>query len=202
MILQGRRPRIFRVEPLLSVDDDSINNLSGSGNGGGGSGGGGGGGVSLTVTPNGSGRTNLDVLFDAAVALTLSAPSPSEGTVSAGSGRKGAKAISHGSGGGGGGGEAQDGKDPKTDLGVLLRIIEEGVATPEGIGPLEWDWLSYEEAGDRARKLFRQAAHAQVRIIDEEKSRRAEMNENDRAELQQVLNSRVICENIVNVTRW
>ncbi|CAM9263618.1 unnamed protein product, partial [Pylaiella littoralis] len=165
MILQGRRPRIFRVEPLLSVDDDSINNLSGSGNGGGGSGGGGGGGVSLTVTPNGSGRTNLDVLFDAAVALTLSAPSPSEGTVSAGSSREGAKAISHGSGGGGGGGEAQDGKDPKTDLGVLLRIIEDGVATPEGIGPLEWDWLSYEEAGDRARKLFRQAAHAQRRLL-------------------------------------
>lgn len=160
MILLGRRPRIFGVESFLSVDDDSINNLSESGNACGG------GGALMALTPNGSGRTNLDVLFDAAAAIPLSAPPSSSGTTTAARGRNGAKVSGGGSGGGGGGGgEVENGGDPKADLEVLLRTMEEGVSNPGGIGPLEWDWLSCEEAGDKARKLYRQAAHTQVRTI-------------------------------------
>lgn len=191
MILQGRRPRIFGVEPLLSVDDDSINNLSGSGNGLGG------GGSMAAVTTNGSGRTNLDVLFDAAVARPSSSVPSSSGVVAAGGrGRNGAKASSGSSGGsgdGGGGGGGGEGVT-KADVGALLRTMEEGVSAPGGVGPLEWDWLSCEEAGDRARKLYREAAHAQVRMVHTHRSKVVQGLKQSKiigADIQQVFVSRV-----------
>lgn len=144
MVVQGRRPRIYGIEPQLSADDDSLNNLSASGEGGGGS--------VVAAVPDGSSRTNLDVIFDAAAALSSSASS------SGGGGRNG---VTNKRGGGGGGGQ-EEGRDPQVDVGVLLRTLEEGVSAPGGVGPLEWDWLCGEEARDRARRMYREASHAQV----------------------------------------
>lgn len=157
MVTRGRRPRVFVVEAPLPSDEDSINNLSGSVNGGGG------GGSSVAATADGSGPTNLDLLFDAAAALSpASAPSPAAGKGGGGGGgRNGVKAAS-GKGGGADAGEEQDAKEPRADVGVLLRVMEEGVSAVGGVGPLEWAWLSGEEAAGRARKLYREAAHAQV----------------------------------------
>lgn len=151
MVTRGRRPRVFVVELLLPSDEDSINNLSGSGNGNG---------SSVAATTDGSGPTNLDVIFDAALALSPSTLSSAAGNGGGGGVRNGVKAAS--GKGGGAGGEGQDGGDSKADVGVLLRTMEEGVSAVGGVGPLEWDWLSCEEAGGRARKLYREAAHAQV----------------------------------------
>lgn len=149
MVVQGRRPRIYGIEPQLSADDDSLNNLSGSGEGGGGS--------VVAAIPDGSSRTNLDILFDAAAALSSSVSS-SGGGAAAAAGRNGTT----NKGGGGAGGGQEEGRDPQADVGVLLRTLEEGVSTPGGVGPLEWDWLSGEEARDRERKMYREASHAQV----------------------------------------
>lgn len=156
MVAGGRRPRVFVVEVPSPTDEDSINNLSGSGNS-----------SSVAATTDGSGPTNLDVLFDAAVALsssTLSSTAANAGGGGRGGGRNGAKAASgEGAGSsGGGGGEEHDGKEANTEVGVFLRTLEEGVSAVGGVGPLEWDWLSSEEAAGRARKLYREAAHAQV----------------------------------------
>ncbi|CAM9499651.1 unnamed protein product, partial [Hapterophycus canaliculatus] len=153
MVTQGRRPRVFRVEVPVSIDDDSINNLSGSGVGGG----------SVIATTDGSDRTNLDVLFDAAAVLPSSVPPPS--ALGNGS-RGGAKGNSGGgSGGSGGSGEGQEEGSAKAAVGVLLLTLEEGSSSLGGVGPLEWDWLSREEAGNRAKKIYRQAAHAQRRML-------------------------------------
>ncbi|CAM9459296.1 unnamed protein product, partial [Ectocarpus sp. 12 AP-2014] len=151
MVVQGRRARIFGIEPQLSSDDDSLNNLSGVGEGCGGS--------VVTAIPDGSSRTNLDVLFDAAAALSSSASSSDRGAAAT-AGRNG---VTNKGGGGGGGGQ-EEGGDPQADVGVLLRTLEEGVPAPGGVGPLEWDWLSSEEARDRARKMYREASHAQRRM--------------------------------------
>ncbi|CAM9503120.1 unnamed protein product [Ectocarpus sp. 12 AP-2014] len=151
MVVQGRRPRIYGIEPQLSSDDDSLNNLSGIGEGGSGS--------VVAAIPDGSSRTNLDVLFDAAAALSSSASS-SGGGAAATAGRNG---VTNKGGGGGGGGQ-EEGEDPQANVGVLLRTLEEGVSAPGGVGPLEWDWLSGEEARDRARMMYREASHAQRRM--------------------------------------
>eukprot|EP00903_Cladosiphon_okamuranus_P016214 g14961.t1 len=158
MITRGRRPRVFVVEVPLPSDEDSINNLSGSGNGG----------SSVAATTDGSGPTNLDIIFDAAAALSSSLlpPAASHGGGGGSGGRNGAKATSGNGGGGGAGGEGQDARELKADVGMLLRTMEEGVpAAGGGVGPLEWDWLSCEEAAGRARKLYREAAHAQRRLL-------------------------------------
>lgn len=152
MVTRGRRPRVFVVEVPVPSDEDSINNLSGSGNS-----------SSVAMTTDGSGPTNLDILFDKAVAISssmLSSAAGDSGGGGGGGGRNGAKAAS--GKGGGAGGEVQDEREPKADVGVLLRTIEEGVPSTGGVGPLEWDWLSCEEAAGRAKKLYREAAHAQV----------------------------------------
>ncbi len=150
MVTHGRRPRVYAVEALLSSDDDSINNLSGSANGGGG------GGSSVAAATDDTGFTNLDAIFDAGVALSSSVGNTT--SRGGGGGQSGTKEA----GGGGGGGE---GKDTKADVGVLLRLMEEGLPAPGGVGPLEWDWLSCEEAGERARKFYCEAAHAQVKFL-------------------------------------
>ncbi|CAM9751468.1 unnamed protein product, partial [Scytosiphon promiscuus] len=104
-------------------------------------------------------RTNLDVLFDAAAALSSPAvPPPS---ASGNSGRGGAK----GNSGGGGSGEGQEEGDAKAAVKWLLLALEDGTTSTVVVGPLEWDWLSCEEARDRAKKIYRQASHAQRRML-------------------------------------
>eukprot|EP00752_Nemacystus_decipiens_P009240 g8253.t1 len=160
MLTRGRRPRVFVVEVALPSDEDSINNLSGSAHGGGGS-------SSTAATSDGSGPTNLDVLFDAAAALSSTTLSSAAGSGGGSGARTGAKATSGKSAGAGAGagGKGQDAREPRADVRVLLRMLEEGVPLAGGVGPLEWDWLSCEEAAGRARKLYREAAHAQRRLL-------------------------------------
>ncbi|CAN0329037.1 unnamed protein product, partial [Laminaria digitata] len=53
----------------------------------------------------------------------------------------------------------------KVDIGVILQTLEKGVSGPGGVGPLEWEVLSRDEAADGAKKLYREAAHAQRRML-------------------------------------
>lgn len=170
--LQGRRAHVFELEPPLSVDDDSIfNQLSIAASGGG-----------SVTDPTGNdkpgtaskdlattgerdgvrGRTNFDVLFDAAVVLS-SATKTSHGVGAngiapasrSGTGVAGTAARTEQSHGG-------TVEKEEADIAEFLGVMEEGVSAAEGVGALEWGWLSGDEAGRRSRRLYREAAHAQV----------------------------------------
>lgn len=152
MEIRGRRPRIFGVQTPPSLDDDSFNQLSApSGSGGDGS-------NSICVSVESPAaneeRTNLDILFDGAVIATTM----SGGVSAANDVGRGATATAGGVIGGNGGEE-----EKTTDIGALMRVLEEGlIQGQERAGPLEWGWLSHEEAADRAKTIYREAAHAQV----------------------------------------
>lgn len=153
MRIRGRCARIFEIETPASTDEDSLNQLSAaaSGNRNAIS-------VELTLSVGGPNdrRTNLDVLFDAAVlrpASTITDNTP--GATAAG---RGGAAAGAGSGGGDAGGQGER----KADIGALMQTLENGVSGSGGAGPLEWEFLSREEAADGAKKLYREAVHAQV----------------------------------------
>lgn len=166
MELRGRRPRIFNLERPASTDKDSFNQLSGRSDGGGGDGGGGGGGGQDSINSKASesvkgkdanatssaGATNFDVLFDAAVAESPA----TKGLVAAVS----KKSINGGRGDGHT--RSDDSKRVVADIAVLVRTLEEGVSGAGGVGPLHWGWLSCAEAGERSKRLYREASHAQV----------------------------------------
>lgn len=133
MEIRGRRPRVFGIEPSPSIDQDSFNQPSAASAAGSASA------ATRKMAAAGDSRTNFDVMFIAAVAASSSNAS------------------------GGGGGDGSGGQEERgADIGALMRIMEEGVSGPGGVGALEWSWLSHQEAGDKARKLYRKAAHAQV----------------------------------------
>lgn len=174
--IQGRQAFVFELEPPPSLDEDSFNQLSvasGRGNNtpplnanavsgrlgaipgvtstlsGGGSGGG------------DTGRTNLDVFFDAALIATTAgaatAPARSGGgTETTGAG--GRQQQQQGT-------EDNKADEKEIDIGVFLGIAETGVSGPGGVGPLQWGWISPQEARVRAKRLYREAAHAQVHYV-------------------------------------
>ena len=157
MKIRGRCPRIFEMETPASIDEDSLNQLSATASGNGNA-------ISVEPTSSVGGpkdrRTNLDVLFDAAALGP--APTSTDNTPGAAAGRGRAAGGVGGGGGGNGGGDTGGQEERKADIGMLMQALEKGVSGPGGVGPLEWEFLSREEAAKGAKKLYREAAHAQV----------------------------------------
>ena len=143
MLIRGRRARIFEIEVATSIDEDSLNQLSAAsgrtGNNENSIS------AALTSVDSNDRPTNLDVLFDAAAAVV-------EPTLASSGGDRGIGGVS------GDGGQ----EERKADIGVLMQTLETGVSGPGGVGPLEWEVLSREDAADGAKRLYREAAHAQV----------------------------------------
>lgn len=155
--IQGKRAHIFNLEPPPSVDEDSVFNqlsIAASGSGGGGGACGTGGSDDPVATP-----TNFDVMFDAAAAMTLlsRAASPTGQTGTRVDPEAAAARVNG----------QTDARHEEKEVGIedLLAVMEEGVSGTEGTGSLGWGWLSAEEAGKRSKKLYRKAAHAQVRSV-------------------------------------
>lgn len=145
------------METPASIDEDSLNQLSATASGNGNA-------ISVEPTSSVGGpkdrRTNLDVLFDAAALGP--APTSTDNTPGAAAGRGRAAGGVGGGGGGNGGGDTGGQEERKADIGMLMQALEKGVSGPGGVGPLEWEFLSREEAAKGAKKLYREAAHAQV----------------------------------------
>lgn len=170
MEIRGRRACIFELAPPPSVDEDSFNQLSATSVGENNS-------ISsqhpstleLSVAAGAAddSRTNFDALFEAAAAGTMSAAEANGavGVPGAASATPATNNITSQSGGGSGGNDRGEGEhEILASVQELLRVTEEGMAVSGGgMGPLEWSWLSREEALEKARKLYREAAHAQVR---------------------------------------
>lgn len=154
MEIRGRRARIFELTSPPSIDEDSFNQLSAASVEAGSTC------ASVAAAIGVEGATNFDVLFDAAVEMSTSSPgtnvSTGAGALTANAGRSG-PGVGDGESGGG------EHNEKKAGVGALMHTLEEGASSkPPRVGPLQWEWLPRVEADSRARKLYREAAHAQV----------------------------------------
>lgn len=158
---------IFELAPPPSLEEDSFNQFSAVGsascegdsapaN------------ASFTAASDGlsggdefCGQTNFDCLFEAAVSITMATPfdTAATTTTAAPSRREGARSSC-----GGDQTEADLASKDKTRIRDLLHVMEVGVPGPTGMGALEWRWLPPQEAAARAKRLYGEAAHAQVVI--------------------------------------